>query len=196
LKIISRESIAESLIISKSKFIGLSFIVKSKEEALKKIQQSFGMHPSCSHIAFSYQIYKSNVIEPYFTDNGEPAGTAGKPLLSILENKKIINTCLAVVRYYGGVNLGTGGLARAYSKAGMLALNQSDITNYIEKKNYLFTLKYNMLDIISNVIYKNNGEIIDKKFSDDICLKVALTSKVATRIQSQYPLIKINETPH
>jgi putative IMPACT (imprinted ancient) family translation regulator len=137
LKIISLESTSEDLIINKSKFIGLSFIITTRDSALEKIKCLQSAHPSCSHIAYAYQTYLGNSIEPYFNDAGEPSGTAGKPLLNILENQNIVNTCLAVVRYYGGVNLGTGGLARAYSKAGMLALKRSKVTDFTLNNYYL-----------------------------------------------------------
>ena len=166
MKIISLESTSEDLIINKSKFIGLSFIITTRDSALEKIKCLHSAHPSCSHIAYAYQTYLGNSIEPYFNDAGEPSGTAGKPLLNVLENKNIINTCLAVVRYYGGINLGTGGLARAYSKAGMLALKRSKVADFTLNNYYLLSFKYSMLDSITHVIYSNNGSIIDKQFTE------------------------------
>lgn len=193
MKIISLESTSEDLIINKSKFIGLSFIITTRDSALEKIKCLQSAHPSCSHIAYAYQTYLGNSIEPYFNDAGEPSGTAGKPLLNVLENKNIINTCLAVVRYYGGVNLGTGGLARAYSKAGMLALKRSKVSDFTLNNYYLLSFKYSMLDSITHVIYSNNGSIIDKQFTEEIQLKVKITPKGVQEIVARFPLINIEE---
>ena len=193
MKIISLESTSEDLIINKSKFIGLSFIITTRDSALEKIKCLQSAHPSCSHIAYAYQTYSGNSIEPYFNDAGEPSGTAGKPLLNVLENKNIINTCLAVVRYYGGINLGTGGLARAYSKAGMLALKRSKVTDFVLNNYYLLSFKYSMLDSITHVIYSNNGSIVDKQFTEEIQLKVKITPKGVQEIVARFPLINIEE---
>ena len=193
MKIISLESTSEDLIINKSKFIGLSFIITTRDSALEKIKCLQSAHPSCSHIAYAYQTYSGNSIEPYFNDAGEPSGTAGKPLLNILENQNIVNTCLAVVRYYGGINLGTGGLARAYSKAGMLALKRSKVADFTLNNYYLLSFKYSMLDSITHVIYSNNGSIIDKQFTEEIQLKVKITPKGAQEIVARFPLINIEE---
>jgi len=193
LKIISLESTSEDLIINKSKFIGLSFIITTRDSALEKIKCLQSAHPSCSHIAYAYQTYSGNSIEPYFNDAGEPSGTAGKPLLNILENQNIVNTCLAVVRYYGGINLGTGGLARAYSKAGMLALKRSKVSDFTLNNYYLLSFKYSMLDSITHVIYSNNGSIVDKQFTEEIQLKVKITPKGVQEIVARFPLINIEE---
>ena len=193
MKIISLESTSEDLIINKSKFIGLSFIITTRDSALEKIKCLQSAHPSCSHIAYAYQTYSGNSIEPYFNDAGEPSGTAGKPLLNILENQNIVNTCLAVVRYYGGINLGTGGLARAYSKAGMLALKRSKVSDFTLNNYYLLSFKYSMLDSITHVVYSNNGSIIDKQFTEEIQLKVKITPKGVQEIVARFPLINIEE---
>ncbi len=193
MKIISLESTSEDLIINKSKFIGLSFIITTRDSALEKIKCVQSAHPSCSHIAYAFQTHLGNSIEPYFNDAGEPSGTAGKPLLNVLENKNIINTCLAVVRYYGGINLGTGGLARAYSKAGMLALKRSKVTDFVLNNYYLLSFKYSMLDSITHVIYSNNGSIIDKQFTEEIQLKVKITPKGVQEIVARFPLINIEK---
>jgi putative IMPACT (imprinted ancient) family translation regulator len=109
------------LIVNKSKFIGYSVIANSREGFLDKVREIKINNPSASHAVYGLRI-KKNTIEPHFSDDGEPSGTGGRPLISILESKKIINGGLVVVRYYGGINLGMGGLARAYSQAGEKAI--------------------------------------------------------------------------
>lgn len=193
MKTISHEIVSDTIIVNKSKFIGFTYILESKKDISKKIKIIQSIHPSCCHIAYAYQLKVNKSIDQYFNDDGEPSGTAGKPLLNILEKKDIINTFLAVIRYYGGVNLGTGGLARAYSKAGMMALSQSKVVNLLPIKIYLINIKYNMLDKISHVIYSDKGIILDKNFNDEIQLHVKITNDTYKKILNLFPLIKIKE---
>ena len=179
------------LIVNKSKFFGYSVIAQTKKIFLERVQNIKKIHSSASHIVFAFQI-KKNTIEPHFSDDGEPSGTAGKPLLNILESRQIINSGIVVVRYYGGINLGTGGLARAYSQAGVLSLTSSKLNKYIELFKYKLTFKYNMLKIITNVIYKENGIILERNFNLDITVISKITVTTKDFIVKKYPAIKIN----
>ena len=136
-------------------------------------------------------LIKKNTIEPHFSDDGEPSGTGGRPLISILESKKIINGGLVVVRYYGGINLGMGGLARAYSQAGSKAILASRLDNFIELNDYILTIKYNSLDSIYKVIYDNKGIIIDRNFDQNVTLKIRVSTSTKALIEKKFPTTKI-----
>jgi uncharacterized YigZ family protein len=190
MRILASEEQSE-LIVNKSKFIGYSVIVNSREDFLDRLREIKTINSSASHAVYGLRI-KKNTIEPYFSDDGEPSGTGGRPLISILESKKIINCGLVVVRYYGGINLGMGGLARAYSQAGLRAILASKLNNFIELFEYIFIIKYNYLDIISKVILDNNGMIIDRKFDQNITLKVKVSDATREIIKNKFPMIEIN----
>jgi len=190
MRILASEEQSE-LIVNKSKFIGYSVIVNSREDFLGRLREIKTINSSASHAVYGLRI-KKNTIEPYFSDDGEPSGTGGRPLISILESKKIINCGLVVVRYYGGINLGMGGLARAYSQAGLRAILASKLNNFIELFEYIFIIKYNYLDIISKVILDNNGMIIDRKFDQNITLKVMVSDATREIIKNKFPIIEIN----
>jgi uncharacterized YigZ family protein len=190
MRILASEEQSE-LIVNKSKFIGYSVIVNSREDFLGRLREIKTINSSASHAVYGLRI-KKNTIEPYFSDDGEPSGTGGRPLISILESKKIINCGLVVVRYYGGINLGMGGLARAYSQAGLRAILASKLNNFIELFEYIFIIKYNNLDIISKVILDNNGMIIDRKFDQNITLKVKVSDATREIIKNKFPMIEIN----
>lgn len=190
MRILTSEEQSE-LIVNKSKFIGYSVIVNSREDFLGRLREIKTINSSASHAVYGLRI-KKNTIEPYFSDDGEPSGTGGRPLISILESKKIINCGLVVVRYYGGINLGMGGLARAYSQAGLRAILASKLNNFIELFEYIFIIKYNYLDIISKVILDNNGMIIDRKFDQNITLKVKVSDATREIIKNKFPMIEIN----
>ncbi len=191
MKIPAKEATSEEYLINKSKFIGFVIPGDLKTLFLDRIHELQQDHHSANHIAFAYRIKTANGIDDYFNDAGEPSGTAGRPLLNILQNQNLINTCLAVVRYYGGVNLGTGGLARAYSKAAMMAIDQADFKDFIKLNYYKIILEYNMLDNLTDKLLKENAEIIDKHFEENIVLKVKMTESAFKNIQSQFSLIKI-----
>ena len=178
------------LIINKSKFIGYSVIANSREGFLARVKEIKINNPSASHAVYGLLI-KKNTIEPHFSDDGEPSGTGGRPLISILESKKIINGGLVVVRYYGGINLGMGGLARAYSQAGSKAILASRLDNFIELKDYILTIKYNSLDFISKVILDNKGVILDRNFDQNIILKIRVSTSTKALIEKKFPTTKI-----
>ena len=187
--IITSEEQSE-LIVNKSKFIGYSIIANSREQFLNRVSEIKKINPSSSHTVYGLRI-KKNIIEPYFSDDGEPSGTAGKPLINILESKKIINGGLIVVRYYGGINLGMGGLARAYSQAGMKALLTSKLINYIEQFKFLLTIEYNSLDYITKVINDNKGVILDRNFDQNITLKIKISTHTKGLILKKFSMLNI-----
>lgn len=178
------------LIVNKSKFIGYSIIANSREQFLNRVSEIKKINLSLSHTVYGLRI-KKNIIEPYFSDDGEPSGTAGRPLINILESKKIINGGLVVVRYYGGINLGMGGLARAYSQAGIKVLLTSKLINYIEQFEFLLTIEYNTLDYITKVINDNKGVILDRIFDQSITLKIKISTRTKGLILKKFPMVNI-----
>ena len=128
-------------------------------------------------------------MDSYFKDDGEPNGTAGRPLLTIIESKGLVNSGLAVVRYYGGINLGSGGLTRAYSKTGMRAFTSSIIDSYIHLSNYKLIINYNILDKLINVIYRNKGTVSDKVFADKVIVHISLPTIAESIIREEFKMI-------
>ena len=185
--IITSEGKSE-LVVNKSKFIGYSIISGSREQFLDRVGEIKKNNPSSSHTVFGLRI-KKNIIEPHFSDDGELSGTAGRPLINILESKKIINCGLAVVRYYGGINLGMGGLARAYSQAGTDALINSKIANFINYNNYKILIEYNKLNKLINVIYKNKGKIYEKIFKEKVEVFISLPSGAEKLVKEEFKMI-------
>ena len=178
------------LIVNKSKFIGYSVIANSREAFLARVREIKLNNSSAGHAVYGLLI-KKNTIEPYFSDDGEPSGTGGRPLISILESKKIINGGLVVVRYYGGINLGMGGLARAYSQAGSKAILASRLDNFIELNDYILIIKYNSLDVIYKVIDENKGVILDRNFDQNVTLKIRVSTSTKALLEKKFPTTKI-----
>jgi len=136
-KTISKNS--EAMIIEKkSKFIATVYKVESPEEAESYLAQLRKKYYDATHNCFAYQIGENNEFQKS-SDDGEPQGTAGKPILEVLKGDEIKNTLICVTRYFGGTLLGTGGLVRAYGKAAKEGLLAAGIIE--KRKVYLYNLK-------------------------------------------------------
>ena len=118
----------QELIIKKSKFISIALNVNSVLECENNLKKFRNEYSDCTHLTFAYCVGSLERC----SDDGEPSGTAGKPLLNIIKQKKLTNVLLIVIRYFGGIKLGAGGLVRAYTESGVLALENAKI---VELKN-------------------------------------------------------------
>ena len=115
------------IVEKKSKFIGYVYQVTSKEQVDEILKGLKKEHKKATHICYAYSI-SSDVVLAKAVDDGEPSGTAGRPILNVIEKKNIKNVLTVVVRYFGGVKLGAGGLVRMYTKCASESLKE-----YIEK---------------------------------------------------------------
>ena len=150
----------------KSKFIANIFYITSEEEAEEKIRQIKRKHNTARHYCYAYRIIRKNEIINKSSDDGEPSGTAGMPMLNILEKNNFINILVVVTRYFGGILLGTGGLVKAYSEATQKVIEKSEIV--IEEEGIELEIELNYKDLENFKYYcnKNNINIIDVKYSD------------------------------
>jgi len=141
------------LIIKKSKFITFVYNVSTKEQANEYIDKIKNEYKDATHVCYAYII---NNIEKY-DDNGEPSGTAGMPILNILQKENLDNVLCIVVRYFGGIKLGAGGLVRTYAKAAKEAI----ITKTLEK-GYKIKVAFDYNDV-KQVDYLLKDSFIEKK---------------------------------
>ncbi len=160
--------------IKKSRFIGFITPCDNEISALKHLQQLHRQYANATHIAFAYRILTEKGIIYRFHDAGEPSGTAGKPIFLHLEGKNLINVLIAVIRYFGGIKLGAGGLTRAYGNTAKKVLEVTETYPYIALSTISVELNYNQLQTFEYHLEKINGKILDKKFSDTIKLTITL----------------------
>ena len=178
--------------IQKSRFIGYTFIGETKQDILRALQSIAKEHPHASHLAFAYQLKTEHGFEPCYSDAGEPSGTAGKPLLQLIDAHQIVGGGIGVIRYYGGINLGTGGLTRAYGGTGKLALTHSTIEAYVEYIKLKLSINYNELDNYIHVIHSMNGSILDKGFDEKVSLLVKLPETQLGKLKERFPMTEMN----
>ena len=129
----------------KSKFIGYAKPISNKKEAESFIQQIKSKHPDATHNCSAYKVIDNG--QEYFKtdDDGEPSGTAGKPMGDIITYMEVSNLVVVATRYFGGIKLGAGGLVRNYAKTAKLAIQDAGIEEYIEKKIYLVDFNYDKI---------------------------------------------------
>lgn len=167
MQIIQHGGTAEQ-VINKSKFLAWAAYCQSEQEVGAFLRAIASQHQNASHLAYAFRIQTPDGVVPRFSDAGEPSGTAGMPIMQRIEGLGLINVCIGVIRYYGGVNLGKGGLARAYGGTAKLALDASTIAKYIEMQQLALTIEYNRLDALIKALSQINGEVLDKQFDEKV----------------------------
>lgn len=176
------EYATSEVVEKKSRFIANMFYVESLEEAEEKIKQIKKKYYDARHNCFAFNIYNESGNIARFSDDGEPSGTAGAPMLAILNAQNLSNVLVVVTRYFGGVLLGTGGLVRAYSEATKQAIEN---TNIIEKDYGLicnYTVLYEDLEKIKYYFKQENIKIVDFDYAENVEISVEITEKKYQKI--------------
>lgn len=158
-------------IIEKSRFIGYAKPIQNEEEALAFIEMIRTKHKNATHNVPVYIIGENNEIQRY-SEDGEPAGTAGTPILDMLKREEIKNTVIVVTRYFGGIKLGTGGLVRAYTSTAKLALQEAKVIDKVLYHVIRIRIDYSLLGKVQNVLLNGSYEIKDTVFDDGVSLFV------------------------
>ena len=168
LKEIAKNS-KEEIIINKSKFFAYSFSCHSVKEVEKELSILKNEHSTATHICYAYKIQPN---EERCSDDGEPQGTAGKPILDVIKKSKYDNLLVAVVRYFGGVKLGAGGLLRAYSNSASSVLALSGEKISVECKKVSFEISLNQSKFTSIFSKMEFAKKIDIKYDNNIQIDI------------------------
>ena len=167
-KTVAEEASAEQ-IIEKSKFIGYIRSVESRDEAEAFIKEIRTMHKNATHNVPAYIIGEKSQLQ-WASDDGEPSGTSGAPMLHLLAGEGITNVVIVVTRYFGGIKLGTGGLVRAYTGTARLALEAAGICEVREFDMISFGIDYSYYGKIQNMEQSGLFKITDSAFEENIKL--------------------------
>jgi uncharacterized YigZ family protein len=172
--------------INKSRFYAWAAHCETEQEVGAFLRSIAKQHQSAHHLAYAYRIKTLDGIIPRFSDAGEPSGTAGKPILQMLEGRDLIYVCVGVIRYYGGINLGTGGLARAYGGTAKMALEMAEIVSFVEMQELKLTIQYSRLDELARTLSQLKGKILDKTFDTAVHVKVSLPAAETSAFMSRF----------
>ena len=156
----------------RSLFIGHAKHVDSEEEALDFIKQLKKKYSDATHNCFAYHL-KGGIIARY-SDDGEPQGTAGVPMLETIRKSGVDDVCVVVTRYFGGILLGAGGLVRAYSHSTSIAIEGAIPVTYEPYSTYQLRSGYSEYQKYSNILANNNAVIDDTEFGADVTVKFAI----------------------
>ncbi len=170
----------------RSLFIGHAVHIESEEEALDFIKQQKKKYADATHNCFAY-LLRGGIVARY-SDDGEPQGTAGVPMLEAIRKSGVTDVCVVVTRYFGGILLGAGGLVRAYSHSTSLALSEAEIITYEPYAEFSLCCGYSEYQKYNNILM-NSGAVIDSTdFEAQVCLRFAVK-----RTEADALLKKINE---
>lgn len=159
---------SESIIREKmSKFIALAFPVSTAEEARAVVKRVENQYHDARHVCWAYMLGAA-MEEFQWSDNGEPSGTAGKPILGQIRSVGVTNVVIAVVRYFGGIKLGTSGLIQAYREAARAALDAAEMVTEYETADVVITFPYIGMNDVMRAVKDPEIKIVGQEF-DNTC---------------------------
>ena len=174
---IQEEKLEEEIVEKKSKFIATLCYIKNEEQANNLIKDIKKQYHDARHNCFAYRIMTESGVVERFSDDGEPSGTAGGPMLNILGKNNLCNVLVVVTRYFGGILLGTGGLVRAYSDATIKVINSATIAREAIGLEAEIEIEYAQLEGFKYYCNKNNIRIVNVVYEDSIKCYVEVTKE-------------------
>ncbi|MBE6055271.1 MAG: YigZ family protein [Clostridium sartagoforme] len=172
----------DSFIEKKSEFIGYAKRCESEEEAKAFVSEIKNMHKQATHNCFAYVIGENMGIQRY-SDDGEPQGTAGIPILEVMKKSNITDCAVVVTRYFGGILLGAGGLTRAYTKGASVALKAGGVVEKVKGIRLLLCMDYDMLGKIQYKCNENNWHIEEIEYTDKVVVHLLTELDLAEEIE-------------
>jgi uncharacterized YigZ family protein len=187
IKVITSNGTGE-IVEKKSRFIGNVFAVNSVKEAEEKIAEISKKYWDARHNCYAYVIGE-NGESTKCSDNGEPSGTAGKPILEVINGAGITNVLIIVTRYFGGVLLGTGGLVRAYTQAAQAGIAASGVGELVYSQKLTLTVAYDKVNTIQYFLGQKSITIQDSRYAADvefdICVKESDVETIKNELVSK-----------
>ena len=174
-----KEDVSNTIEIKKSKFITYLHKTNDDQEAKDFLKLVKKEHPSASHYCTAMIIGSINRS----SDDGEPSGTAGHPMLDVLLHNQIQDIFVVVVRYFGGIKLGTGGLVRAYQQSVQDALNQAVLVEQTFLQKYEITFSYDLIGKMDNYFRKNAIEVLSKEYEELVKYEYIVETDISKDLQ-------------
>lgn len=172
----------DAFVEKKSEFIGDACHVDDLDDALMFVEQVRDMHPKSRHVAYAAIVTDdTGRVMERMSDDGEPSGTAGKPILDVLRANGLTDCVVAVTRYFGGILLGSGGLIRAYSTGASLAVKAARTACIVQCRRYLVRLDYAQLGAFQQLLSACDGAQLDAAFTDHVEVECAVPTGIEGR---------------
>ena len=177
------EAAEASFIEKRSEFIGYIAPVKTDEEAVNFINTIKAKHRKAKHNVYAYILRKDNISR--YSDDGEPQGTAGVPVLDVLQKRGLTDVCVVVTRYFGGILLGGGGLVRAYSHAASLACDAAHTRDMCLCHRLKICTDYGMYGKLTYILPNFETITVNSDFADSVTLELLVLSKKLSALISE-----------
>lgn len=187
-----KEDVISQIVEKKSKFIANLIYVESVQEAEEKIDYLKKKYYDARHNCASYRVMEGGSVVEKASDDGEPSGTAGAPMLNILKKNNMCNVLIVVTRYFGGILLGTGGLVRAYSDSLIKAIDSSIKIEKIYGVEADVIVNYNMFDNFRYYCKNNDINIVNSEYMDNIVCKIEMDEEVKARLIKDFKEKNLN----
>lgn len=170
------DAVKTSFIEKRSEFIGYLSPVSTSEEAVNFINSVKAEHRKAKHHVYAYLLRNDNITR--YSDDGEPQGTAGVPVLDVLQKKQLTDICCVVVRYFGGILLGGGGLVRAYSHSAALTCDSAKIQHMYESTPLTLHMDYTLYGKVTYCLPKYGVLEQNNNFGTDVMLELLVRNEV------------------
>lgn len=175
-----------TLEIKKSEFLGFAYPIASREQLMFHVEQLREQYPDARHVCYGYIIGDPhNTTSAGFDDDGEPSGTAGKPILNVLQHKAIGNCLLVVVRYFGGIKLGAGGLTRSYSGTAQAVVDNMTLAKFVPLSHIIIATDFANESFVRHVLSEFNANILAVDYGKDVVLTVEIAEKDITDVSEK-----------
>ena len=177
-----RDFATDSFVERKSEFIAYAKRTDTEEEAKAFLDEIRKKHADATHNCFAYILKDTGVAR--CSDDGEPSGTAGMPMLEVLRREGVSGVCVVATRYFGGIMLGAGGLIRAYAKTAKMALDAAGIADFVPYAAFTLTTGYGEYEKIAKEAAKYGVSVEDTQFAADVTLAMKAKTDDFTRFNA------------
>ena len=179
----------------KSRFIGYIAPVTTEEAAAAFIEEIRARHREARHNCYAYRLRQNNLAR--FSDDGEPSGTAGRPILEVLQREELTDVCVVVTRYFGGILLGTGGLARAYTQGCKIAVAAAEVLCMHPAAECTLTADYGLYGKLQSLLPRYGAVLLDTAFEDNVTVRFMLRQEQLAPLAKALEEISAGSlTPH
>ena len=175
--------------VNKSKFIGIIFKVSNVIDFNNMMNSIKDKYPKATHYVYAYRF----INEFKSSDDGEPGGTSGMPIFNVIDKENLFNTAIVVVRYFGGIKLGAGGLVRAYSKCASNLIDDSRKSLLLVGFECRISFKYDEISNVDSLVSSSKCKILDKDFQEDVKYTLIISNDDIDKF-NKYNLEKIKNT--
>ena len=181
---------SDEVVINKSRFIGYAAPVKTVEEALAFLDRIRTRHRDASHNCYAY-IIGQNAGMMRYSDDGEPGGTAGMPIIEVMKARGVVDCAVVVTRYFGGVLLGAGGLVRAYSHTCALALNAAQVCEMYPTEKWMFEVAYSLWDKVQHTLRSLPARQEGAEFTSAVTFELSIKAQDSQAVRDE--LIRVTD---